>query len=495
MFSCNQSLVWRPGMVLAVASVGLAASRVAANLGVTPGTNPVVGITLGEDVAEVPAAPGPVWAYSGGYSPAANGGAGGYFPTAANVLVGTGGYNVLLSAITAVSAPAYPFGSSGSFSAAGAAALTLPPAGTQVAQIQAYQAASPQIPQQFVYDFAQSSSNYAGLIGQTNVGAPPQPGSQDFYNLGSGGADQPGYFITGSPVAPMDSMADVEATVSGGAAGVFWPHAATLAAGATDTLSTVSVSTGAIDATNNAATGVVGHTRLLWSASGVIDNIQGFVEFGLNGAVTVGSGAAPEPIGAGPIVFYLQANINGPPTGFLATGSTANQISLSILGKGTNSSSRSFSNGDFVGEGYSLSVAPSGGYDYSFWAISLSDAFTLASGQNLAGTATATIVANTSGNALSLDPTQLPSAYTGDAEGFGFFPTPEPAAGLLLAVGGGILLLRRKRVGLTGAVRGCVHTAPPQPAMARVGQRGREVGTTDSSPQRLGGAADQDQTI
>ncbi len=495
MVSCNQSLVWRPGMVLAVASVGLAVSRVAANLGVTTGTNPVVGITLGEDVAVTPltATPGPVWAYSGGFSPAANGGAGGYFPTAANVLVGTGGYNVLLTAALAVSAPAYPFGSSGSFSAAGAAALTLPPAGTQVAQIQAYQAASPQNPQQFVYDFAQSSSDYAGLIGQTNLAAPPQ-GSQDFYNLGNGGADQPGYFITGSPVAPMNSMADVEATVSGGAVGVFWPHAATLAAGGlTDTFSTVSVSTGAIDATNNAATGVVGHTRLLWSASGVINNIHGFVEFGLNGAVTAGSGAAPEPIGAGPIVFYLQANLNGPPTGFLATGSTANQISLPISGTGT--SSRSFSNGDFVGEGYSLSVAPSGGYDYSFWAISLSDAFTLASGQNLAGTATATIVANSPGNALSLDPAQLPLAYTGDAEGFGFFPTPEPAAGLLLTVGGGFLLLRRKRAGFTGAVRGCIHAAPPQPAMVRVGQRGREVGTTDSPPQRLGGAADQDQAI
>ncbi len=408
-----------------------------ANLGVTPGTNPVVGVTLGSG-SYVPGTGGlPTWGNAGGYV----GAAGGYFPTATNVLVSAGGGYPVLTTAASVPPPPYPIGSSNSFNSNGAGALLLsavtPP--SAVVDVRTY---VPGPAPEVVYDFAQSSSNYASLTANTKGPA------TDTYNLGAGA--HPGYVIAPITTAGDSAYAGVSATVSSSGAGVTWsslpiaPTGITVGFGSQPAI--ISASTGAMSARNNAATGVTGKTTLLWSGGGYIPPSGSFVEFSLNGTITSGPGAPTGPVGAGPVLFAISIK-NNILKGVITTGSGTNQLSLLINGSGTNSSSQTFANGDFVDEGYT--VVPDTthrglGYDFTMWAVSDSSAFTLNSGATLAGTATATMFGN-EGTDFSLDPLALPAAYSGDAQGFTYFTTPEPSAWLPLVLGGALALVARRR--------------------------------------------------
>ena len=407
-----------------------------ANLGVTPGTNPVVGVTLGSG-SYAPGTGGlPTWGNAGGFV----GAAGGYFPTATNVLVSAGGGYPVLTTAASVPPPPYPIGSSNSFNSSGAGALLLsavtPP--SAVVDVSGY---VPGPPPEVVYDFAQSSSNYASLTANTKSTGP------DTYNLGAGAL--PGYVIAPTTTAGDSAYAGVSATVSSSGAGVTWssspisPTGITVGFGSQPAI--ISASTGAMSARNNAATSVTGRTTLLWSGGGYIPLSGSFVEFSLNGTITSGPGAPTGQIGAGPVLFAI-STMNNILNGVIITGSGTNQLSLLINGL-ANSSSQTFANGDFADEGYTVvpdTTHRGRGYDFTMWAVSDSSAFTLSSGATLAGAATATIFGN-EGTDFALNPSALPAAYSGDAQGFTYFTTPEPPAWLPLVLGGALALVARRR--------------------------------------------------
>ncbi len=407
----------------AATAIGVVRYAPAADLTVTANSYPVVGITQGSALVLQPvnAFPTPVWGGSSGYSPSANNGVGGYFVTANNVLLSPGGYWPVFSGVgAATNPPPYPLGSSGSFTSTGAGELGLTPPLASAAAIKFY--LNPKV----VYDFAQATASYAGLQYTPNSPAVP-----DQYNITSAGTG----WLPGYPLSTPEGDTSVDAKVSSGAAGVFWNTPTDVAAGAADnTYTDVNISTGAIDATNSGSAAIVGRSRLLWGASGTLSR-GSFVEFGLQSTVTAGLLVTPASGGAGPIVFSLVLPIGGPPTGLLATGTGTDQISLNIAGTGSGSSHQSFADGSYVGEGYSVSLLPSGGYGYSFWAVSLSPTLALDSGSDFAGTATATMLAHYNAN-LSLDPSQLPASYSADQPGFGLaVPEPSPLCmGLLGAV-------------------------------------------------------------
>lgn len=421
---------------------------VGTSFGVTTGTPPVVGVTLGTSSYGSYAGG---WGNVAGYNPIAGMG-GGYFPTATNALIGVGGYDALPTS-PSVAPPPYSFGSSGSFNSTGAGELGLSGlvAGAQAAQIAKY-SVNPPLPPEVVYDFAQSSSTYAGLTAKTSP-PPPSPPPPDMYTIGAG--IHPGYAIapisTPTNVTGSNSAyANLQAFVSPSIAGVTWLQASsgtgmTVATGKEPAI--VSTSTGAISATNNAAIGQAGRTMLAWGASGSIPLAGSFIEFGLNGNITAGPAAAIGPIGAGPIVFAISTMGNRGLQGLLTTGQTGSQITVSLT-SGPAFSSKTFANGDFIAEGYSITNGSTKwgfvGYNFNFWAVSLSSTFTLGSGADLAGTATATMFGN-EGTSLELNPSQLPPAYAMDPTGFTYLTVPEPVPAVLLATSGlGLLLVRRR---------------------------------------------------
>ncbi len=435
MVHCSRNILCAAAAVAAGALLTAKQQTAAANLGVTSGTAPVVGVTLGSGSYGPGTGGVPTWGNAGGFV----GAAGGYFPTATNVLVSAGGGYPVLTTVASVPPPPYPIGSSNSFTSGGAGALLLsavmPP--SAVVDLGTY---VPGPPPEVVYDFAQSSSNYASLTANTKGTSP------DTYNLGAG--THPGYVI--APIIGIGDTASagVSATVSSSGAGVTWSSLPSAATGITVNFglqpAIISASTGAMSARNNAATGVVGKTMLLWSGGGYIPPAGSFVEFSLNGTLT--AGPTPGQIGAGPILFAIDS-FNGKLSGVLTTGSGANQLSLLITGVGTNSSSQTFANGDLADEGYT--VVPDTthrglGYDLTMWAASTSSAFTLNSGADLAGTATATMFGN-EGTDFGLDPGALPAAYSGSAEGFSYFVVPESPPLLLLGPCASLLLCVRRR--------------------------------------------------
>lgn len=424
----RKNVLARGAAAVVVASLWAGGQQARAGLSVTTGSAPVVGVTLGMGL--VLSVNNDGWGSMGGYSPGANAGAGGYFPTAANAMLGApgvpGGAPALGTSVAAAPPP-YPIGSSGSFNSTGASELTLPGANTQIGQIHQYDSVA--VPPEVVYDFAQAQggSSYASLNALT--------GSHDTWN--TGGGQNPGYIIAPTHGA---AGAGLTASVSPDSAGVFWSPASgpTYAVGSTvdDTYTTVSISTGAFSATNNGSAGITGRTTLVWSASGYVYGIASFIEFGLNGNITSGpAGVKNQVPGAGPIVFDLMTNLNGGiQTEWLSTGSGANSVTLTAPG----ASSQTFANGSFIDEGFT--VTPSnGGYDFTMWAVSASSTFSQGAGADLAGTATATIFAHFPGSYLTINPGQLPTAYSSYQPGF-TYSVPEPTPLLFVVVGGiGIL--------------------------------------------------------